>query len=260
MSDGGEIRPSTASAASKDGGKETHATADESHLYVLPEHRTMHRTVSRNLRKREAAEPWMLETTTAPEPGQNSVAEDVLELATQVDAGKAKMPPGLYVNWRQGGPVKDWGDDDEVRRSLGEAYEHKPWVPTETIFTDDIRAVGATEADSRRYWLNQMHKGSASAFDLTQWNTLAAEDRRRWQGARRSGVRRFPLRRRHRPGRDRRRVGVPVRGGVVGTRPRRGGTPDRGVGGPRRRSRSRRRRTVRPLAGVALVLRSALLG
>ena len=135
----------------------------------------MHRMISRNLRKRMAAEPWSNETTTAPEPGQQSVAEDVLGLAQQVEAGKAKMPAGLYVNWRKGHPVDDWSDDDQVRRSLAEAYEHKPWVPTETIFTDDIRAVGATEADSRRYWLNQMHKGSASAFDLSQWNTLAAE-------------------------------------------------------------------------------------
>src|SRR4051794_18324038 len=37
LSDGGEIRSSTASAASKDGGLETHATMDESHLYVSDE-------------------------------------------------------------------------------------------------------------------------------------------------------------------------------------------------------------------------------
>jgi hypothetical protein len=35
--DGGEVRPSTASSAAKDGGKETHVIADETHLYVLPE-------------------------------------------------------------------------------------------------------------------------------------------------------------------------------------------------------------------------------
>ena len=49
---GGTITPSTAGAASKDGGLETHASVDESHLYVTTELRTMYRTVTRNLRKR----------------------------------------------------------------------------------------------------------------------------------------------------------------------------------------------------------------
>jgi hypothetical protein len=49
---GGKIEPCTAGAASKDGGKETFAVADEIHLYILPGLRSMYRTVSRNLTKR----------------------------------------------------------------------------------------------------------------------------------------------------------------------------------------------------------------
>ena len=71
----GEIVPSTASGASKDGGKETYAVFDETHLYVLPELRRMHDTVRRNLRKRREAEPWCLETSTMYRPGEESVAE-----------------------------------------------------------------------------------------------------------------------------------------------------------------------------------------
>jgi hypothetical protein len=50
---GGEIRPSTASSAAKDGGKESFSVADETHLYVLPELRDMYETVQRNTMKRK---------------------------------------------------------------------------------------------------------------------------------------------------------------------------------------------------------------
>jgi phage terminase large subunit-like protein len=62
---GGEIRACTSGSASKDGGKETFVVADESHLYVLRELKSMYGTVRRNLGKRKIAEPWMLQTSTA---------------------------------------------------------------------------------------------------------------------------------------------------------------------------------------------------
>ena len=71
----GEIRPCSAGAASKDGGKETFAVADEPHLYKLPELRSMHKTVRRNCRKRKSAQPWMLATTTMFEPGEQSALQ-----------------------------------------------------------------------------------------------------------------------------------------------------------------------------------------
>jgi phage terminase large subunit-like protein len=80
----GEIRPSTSGAASKDGGKETFAVADEIHLYVLPEHKQMLKTVRRNLRKRKAAQPWLMQTTTMYRPGENSAAEARHELARRL--------------------------------------------------------------------------------------------------------------------------------------------------------------------------------
>src|SRR5262245_15868777 len=69
---GGEIRPSTAASASKEGGKETFATADETHLYITRELRGMYRTVARNTGKRKAAEPWIMDTTTVWLPGERS--------------------------------------------------------------------------------------------------------------------------------------------------------------------------------------------
>jgi hypothetical protein len=75
---GGEIRACTAGSASKDGGKETWVCADESHLYVLRELKAMYATVRRNLGKRKIAEPWLLQTSTAYRPGEQSIFEETL--------------------------------------------------------------------------------------------------------------------------------------------------------------------------------------
>lgn len=79
---GGEIRPSTAASASKDGGRETFAIADEAHLYVTPELHSMYDVIRRNLTKRKAAQPWLLVTSTAFRPGERSVAEELHEHVT----------------------------------------------------------------------------------------------------------------------------------------------------------------------------------
>jgi hypothetical protein len=80
----GEITPSTASSASKDGGKETFVVFDETHLYNTPELRRMYATVTRNLRKRKREGTWYLETTTMYAPGEESVAERTYDLAEAI--------------------------------------------------------------------------------------------------------------------------------------------------------------------------------
>ena len=87
---GGEIIPSTAASASKDGGKESFAVADETHLYSSPELKRMHETVRRNLAKRKAADPWMLETSTMYAVGEDSIAEQTHRLWVAMQEGRSK--------------------------------------------------------------------------------------------------------------------------------------------------------------------------
>ena len=61
---------------------------DETHWWTLPRLKQAHQTMAANLGKRKMADPWMLETTTAPEPGSGSVAERTLEYAAAVRDGK----------------------------------------------------------------------------------------------------------------------------------------------------------------------------
>lgn len=174
LAGGGEIRPSTASSAAKDGGKETFAVSDEIHLYYKPELRGMHAMVRRNLRKRKIAEPWMLETTTAFLPGQGSIAQDVWDAVRLTTDKGRKAPGGLYVNHREGSEVEDWSNDDQVAAALQEAYgTAAEWMDLERILSDDIRSPEATETDGRRYWLNQVTPGSGKYFDHARWLDLA---------------------------------------------------------------------------------------
>ncbi len=108
----GECRPSTSSSASKDGGKETWSCADEIHLYVLAELKRMYDTVSRNNRKRRMADPWMLDTTTAWQVGQGSVAEELI--------GAGVLPsPSHLVDHVQGAPALSSLDLRHLERRNG---------------------------------------------------------------------------------------------------------------------------------------------
>ncbi|HXI11179.1 MAG TPA: hypothetical protein VNM92_00840, partial [Thermoanaerobaculia bacterium] len=108
---GGEIRACTAGAASKDGGKETHVVADESHLYVLRELKSMYATVARNLGKRKLSEPWMHQTTTAYRPGEQSVAED-----TFTAWRKGELSSRVFVNHREAKGKVDLDDEEHTKR------------------------------------------------------------------------------------------------------------------------------------------------
>lgn len=169
---GGEIVPSTSSGASKDGGKETFAVFDETHLYVLPELRAMHRTVGRNLVKRKMAEPWALDTSTMYAVGENSVAEATHEYATSVKLGKVR-DGGLLFDHRQAPHVEDLQDDAQLLPALRYVYgDAAGWMDLERI-ASDIRAPDTDPADARRYFLNQPGTASAKAFDLARWKELA---------------------------------------------------------------------------------------
>lgn len=178
----GEVRPSTAGAASKDGGKETFAVADEPHLYVLPELREMHDVVRRNNRKRRAAEPWMLATTTMFEPGQGSVAEDLYEEAEKL-LRTERRTFGFCFHHRQGFEVVDPDDDEEILNSLAEAYEPVDHIDTELVLSESFRAPGAVWAKNVRYFLNLKHQGENKAIDPVTWDEQADPTREVADGA-----------------------------------------------------------------------------
>lgn len=151
---GGEIRPSTASSASKDGGLETFVVFDETHLYNMPELRAMYRTVVRNLRKRKktAGGTWFLETTTMFAPGEDSIAEMTYKLAEQIKSKKSRRQR-LLLDHRWG-ECEDLSAEDSLRAAILEAFgECIEWNDIDGI-VDEFYDTRAETTDSRRFFLN----------------------------------------------------------------------------------------------------------
>jgi hypothetical protein len=153
LADGGEIRPSTASSAAKDGGIETFVVYDETHLYTTPELRAMYATVARNLRKRKrTAETWFLETTTMFGAGEQSIAQATYELAGKILEGRTRRARLLFDHrW---GECEDLTDEKALRAAIADAYgDALDWNDVDGI-VDEFYEPRAKEADSRRYFLN----------------------------------------------------------------------------------------------------------
>jgi RNA polymerase-binding transcription factor DksA len=152
---GGEIVPSTSGDASKDGGKESKATADETHLYVLPKLRQMYGTVARNTGKRKDAEPWILDTTTAWQPGERSVAEQAAERYAHLPTLEAVEKFGVLYDHRQAPEPKRFGDNRSLIKALKEVYgPAAEWMDFERIVRV-IRDAEDPEDTAYRYFLNR---------------------------------------------------------------------------------------------------------
>jgi len=150
---GGEITPSTASSASKDGGKETFVAFDETHLYNTPELRRMYATVTRNLRKRKRiAETWFLEATTMFAQGQDSTAEATYHLAERIREGKTNRQRLLFDHrW---GECENLSNEVELRAAITEAYgDAMAWNDLDGLVDEFFEGRSKT-VDSRRYFLN----------------------------------------------------------------------------------------------------------
>jgi hypothetical protein len=171
---GGEIRPSTASNASKDGGKETFVVFDETHLYTLPALVAMYATVRRNGVKRKAASPWSLETSTMYLPGEESVAEATHAFAKQIREGKVRRPRLLFDH-REGFPDTDLTNEVELRASLAETYGPFAEVMDLERIIAEIWDPRNAPADSRRYFLNQPTSALDAWITANEWKSVQAD-------------------------------------------------------------------------------------
>jgi len=166
---GGEIVPSTSGDASKDGGKETHCAADETHLMYTKALRSMYSTVARNTGKRSDSEPWMADYTTAWQPGEDSIAEQASDKYAGVDYDEAVRHRGVLFDHKMGDPVKVFGSDNSLRKALRSAYE--PFKVDWTDLDRIVRVIRDAEdpwMTANRYFLNRPVEGAS------QW--LAPEE------------------------------------------------------------------------------------
>jgi len=171
LPDGGEILPSTASSASKDGGLETFVVFDETHLYNQPELRRMYNTVTRNLRKRKkTAGTWYLETTTMFAPGEDSVAENTYTLAEAIAQGRARRQRLLYDHrW---GECDDLSAEDMLRAAILEAFgETIEWNDLDGT-VDEFYDPRKDPEDSRRFFLNARTSAGDAWMPVEKWEAV----------------------------------------------------------------------------------------
>ncbi|MGW4127966.1 terminase TerL endonuclease subunit [Amycolatopsis japonica] len=175
---GGEITPSTASSASKDGGKETFVVFDESHLYNTPELRRMYKTVTRNLRKRKKfAGTWYLETTTMFAPGEESIAETTYEQAEAILERRVRGRSRSLFDHRWG-ECADVTAEADLRAAILEAFgEAIEWNDIDGI-VDEFYTLLADEADSRRYFLNAKTSVVDAWVPEKAWTDCGAPEKR----------------------------------------------------------------------------------
>lgn len=170
----GKALPLATAPDARDGARTTFQLFDETHRFTLPRLKMAHRVMLANLPKRRASDAWALEITTAPAPGEGSVAEDTMEYARHVREGKI-TDSRLFFFHREASDHHDLTTPEGVRAAVLEASGPlAEWSDIDGIVEqwDDPTA---DRAYLERVWLNRLVRASAAAFDAERWRELASD-------------------------------------------------------------------------------------
>jgi hypothetical protein len=166
---GGKIEPVTASARARLGGRVTFATFTETHLWAGPLLRRLGGAMKRNIAGMDGR--W-LELTNAFDPTENSEAQ-----ATATDDNRR-----VYIDNIASRRVDDLSDEEAVYRELLRQYgdsaaERGGWVNIRGRIMDEIRSTAHTEADRRRFFLNEEVVGESLLVNQVQWSAQARPEK-----------------------------------------------------------------------------------
>lgn len=159
----------------RDGARTTFQVCDETHRWNTPRLKQAHRTMLANIPKRYLSNAWSLEVTTAPSPGEGSVAEDTFDYARQVAQG-AISDSRLFFFHRQASDGHDLTTPEGVRAAVIEASGPvAAWSDVDGI-CEQWRDPTSDKTYLERVWLNRMVRASERAFDTEQWKSLILPD------------------------------------------------------------------------------------
>ncbi|MFQ5968854.1 MAG: terminase, partial [Acidimicrobiia bacterium] len=168
----GKAEAVSGSPNARDGARTTFQHADETHRFTLDHLRQAWMVMLANLAKRPLADPWALETTTAPEPGSGSVAETTMDYALK---HRRRQHNGRFFFFhREASDQHDLTKKRGLRAAILEASgpHIAKWTDVERVmrqFDED----DADRAYLERVWLNRRVQAAAKAFDVTVWAHLA---------------------------------------------------------------------------------------
>lgn len=171
----GKCEAVAGSPNARDGARTTLLYGDETHRWTLPSLKAAWTVSLANLGKRPLADPWALETTTAPEPGSGSVGESTMDFALELLKKKPKTDPKFFFYHREASDEHDLTTDKGLKAAILEAsgpYIAK-WTDTDRI-ARRFRDADADPEYAERVWLNRRVQSAAKAFKMSEWNACAA--------------------------------------------------------------------------------------
>lgn len=158
----------------RDGARTTFQLFDETHRMHTPRLKAAHRTMMANIPKRRLADAWTLEITTAPSPGQLSIAEDTMDYARKIADGSIKDSK-LFFFHRQASDLHDLSKVAGVRAAVLEASgPAAAWSDIDGI-VDQWSDPTNDKSYLERVWLNRLVRSSERAFDMERWRELEQE-------------------------------------------------------------------------------------
>jgi hypothetical protein len=171
----GKAVPLASAPNARDGARTTFQHFDETHRFVLARLRKAHSTMLANIPKRKIADAWSLETTTAPAPGENSVAESTMEYAAAVGDGRIR-DSRLFFFHRQASDAHDITTDVGRRAAVLEASgPAAAWSDVEGILSQ-FQDPEADLAYLERVWLNRPVKSAERAFNVEDFKACHRPD------------------------------------------------------------------------------------
>jgi phage terminase large subunit-like protein len=169
----GEAYPLAISPNSADGDLPTWEHIDEPHRWKMQRHHDMHDTIVENTLKDESADAWVMTTSTAGVPGEDSVEERLLEYAEAI--GRGEVADASFFFHRRFCPTTWELETPEqvelaVREARGPAAEWSGDIPR---IVNRYFEPGVDKQYWRRVWLNQWLKGARAGFDVQAWRSDA---------------------------------------------------------------------------------------
>lgn len=171
----GKAVPLSGAPNARDGARTTFQMFDETHRLYLPNHKAAVVTMNANLPKRPPEDPWTLSTTTAGEPGQDSVAEDEYFEAECASRGEIARPT-LFFFHRQASDGYNMDVYEERVAAVTEASgsDVAEWSDIDRIAAQWDRPK-ADKAYLERVWCNRWGQSAMQAFNVSRWKSLELE-------------------------------------------------------------------------------------
>jgi phage terminase large subunit-like protein len=179
----GKIVPLGGSPNARDGARTTFQYVDESHRLYHDRLKKAHQVMLQNVYKRVGADAWTLETTTAFDPGQSSVAEETYHYAKKIASGDVQDTRLFYFH-RQAPDDAPLAEKEDIRAALMEASgPAAAWSGDIDALVDHWFEPNTDQTYYRRVWLNQPVAGSGKAFRREKWDALGDPTKRAEPGA-----------------------------------------------------------------------------